>query len=202
MTPSAPREAQVPPAAHKSLGLNVLLDRVRGEQSFSILDLGPALEGNVRFWSQFSCRLYIGDFYRCYRERMAAVGPGKESVEAALSILLPFGDETVFNIILAWDLFNYFDLRELEALVQRLSRWCRPRTRLLALTSTQPDIPASPTIFKILNREQMIYETPTRTIRPCPRHQPRDIAKVMAGFTVAGSFLLHHGIQEYVFEFK
>jgi hypothetical protein len=156
----------------------------------------------VRFWSQFSCRLHIRDFYHGYQDRMAAVGPKKESEKEAFSALLPFPDETVFNIILAWDLFNYFDLRQLEMIVQRLSRWCRPRTRLFALTSSLPNIPASPTIFRILNREQMIYEMPTRTIRPCPRHQPRDIAKIMAGFTVAGSFLLHQGIQEYVFEFK
>jgi len=202
MTPSAPREARVPPAGHKSLGLNVLLDRVRGERSFSILDLGPALEGNLRFWSQFSCRLHIRDFYRGYREWQEAAGPNKEPEEAAFSALLPFNDETVFDIILAWDLFNYFDLRQLEALVQRLSRWCRPKTRLFALTSSQPHIPASPTIFKILDREQMISEIPTRAIRPGPRHQPGDITRLMARFTVAGSFLLHQGIQEYVFEFK
>jgi hypothetical protein len=202
MTPSAPRETEISPAVHKSLGLKALLDWMREDRDYSILDLSPALKANVRFWSQFSCRLHIRDFYRGYLECKAANGPKKESDEAAFFALPPFNDETVFDIILFWDLFNYFDLRQLEALVQRLSRWCRHRTRLFALTSSLPHIPASPTIFKILNREQMIYEIPTRTIRPCPRHQPRDIVKLMARFTIAGSFLLHHGIQEYVFAFK
>ena len=196
MTLSAPRETQVSPAVHKSLGLNVLLDLVRGDRSYSILDLGPALEANVRFWSQFSCWLHIRDFYRSYREWKAAFVPEEESA------LLPFSDETVFDIILAWDLFNYFDLRELEALVQRLSRWCRPGTRLFALISSLPKISVSPTMFRILNREQISYEIPTQDTRPCPRHQPGDIARLMARFTVISSFLLRHGIQEYVFAFK
>src|SRR5512136_2625838 len=184
MTPSAPRETQVSQAVYKSLGLSVLLDGVRGDRSYSILDLGPALEGNVRFWSQFSCRLHIHNFYRSYREWKAAAGPKAVSGEAGFSALLPFSDETAFDIILAWDIFNYFDLRELEALVQRLSGWCRPGTRLFALVSSQPNISVLPTIFRILNREKMIYEIPTRDTRPCPRHQPRDIARLMARFTV------------------
>jgi hypothetical protein len=202
MIPSAPRETQVSSAVQKSLGLNALLDPVRDDRSYSILDLGPALEANVRFWSQFSCRLHIRDFYRSYQEWKAAVVPEERSEEAAFSALLPFSDETVFDIILAWDLFNYLDLRELEALVQRLSRWCRPGTRLFALISSLPNISVSPTMFRILSREQMIYEIPTQDTRPCPRHQPRDITRLMARFTVSSAFLSHHGIREYVFAFK
>jgi len=202
MTPSAPRDTQVLPGVHKSLGLNALLDSIRGDRSYSILDIGPALEANVRFWSQFSCRLHVLDFYRSYRERKAAAVPEEASEEADFSPLLPFSDETAFDIILAWDIYNYFDLRELKALVQRLSRWCRPGTRLFALISSLPTISLAPTIFRILNREHLIYEIPTQETKPCPRHQPRDIVRLMEGFTVSSSYLLHHGIQEYIFVFK
>jgi hypothetical protein len=202
MTQSVPRESVVSPAVCNSLGLNALIDTVRSDRSYSILDLGPALEENVRFWSQFSCRLYIPDFYRSYRERKSTVVPKEKAEEAIFSALLPFSDETIFDIILVWDLFNYFELRELEVLIRRLSRWCRRGTRVFALISSLPNISASPTKFRILNREQMIHEIPTQETRPCPGHQPRDIAKLMARFTVSCSFLLRHGIQEYVFAFK
>ena len=202
MTPSDPRETVVSPTVCKSLGLNALLGTLQYDRTYSILDLGPALEDNVRFWSQFSCRLHIQDFYRSCREWKAAAKPREECEEAAFSVLLPFSDETVFDIILVWDLFNYFDLRELALLVQRLIRWCRPGTKLFALISILPDIPMSPTMFRILNREQIIHEIPTQETRPSPRHQPRDIVRLMTRFTVSSSFLLRHGIQEYVFEFK
>ena len=202
MTLSAPRETQALPGVHKSLGLNALLGPVRGDRSYSILDLGPALKANVRFWSQFSCRLHIHDFYRSYLEWKAAVVPEEESEEAAFSALLPFSDETVFDIILAWDIFNYFDLRELEALVQRLSRSSRPGTRFFALISSLPSISASPMIFRIINREKIFCETPTQDTRPCPRHEPRDIIRLMAPFQVSSSFLMRQGIREYVFTFS
>jgi hypothetical protein len=202
MTLSDPLETVVSPTVCKSLGLNALLDMVRDDRSYSILDLGPALEENLRFWSQFSCKLQIQDFYRSYREWKAAVEPEEESEEAAFSALLLFSNETVFDIILAWDLFNYFDLREVSVLIQRLSRWCRTGTRLFALISDLPNISVSPTKFRILNREQMIHEIPTQDTRPCPRHQPRDVARLMGRFTVSSSFLLRQGIQEYVFTFE
>jgi len=202
MTLSAARETRVSPAVCKSLGLHALLDRVRDDRSYSILDLGPALEANVRFWSQFSCWLNIHDFYRSFRQQKASAVPEEESKETTFSSLLDFSDEEVFDIILAWDLFNYLDLRELEALVQRLSRWCRRGTRLFALISSLPKIPASPMVFRILNCEQMIYEIPTQATRPCPRHLPRDIARLMGRFKVFRSFLSRHGIQEYVFAFE
>jgi hypothetical protein len=202
MTLSALPETRVSPVVHKSLGLQALLDLARDDQSYSILDLGPALEANVRFWSQFSCSLHIHDFYRSFREQKAAAVPEEESGEALFSALLAFGDEAVFDIILAWDLFNYLDLRELRALVQRLSRWCRPGTRLFALISALPKISASPMMFRILNRERMTYEMSTQAKRLCPCHLPRDIVRIMEPFKVYHSFLLRHGIQEYVFTFE
>jgi len=203
MALSAPQETLISPDVCKSLGLNALLETVRDDRSYSILDLGPALGDNVRFWSQFSCWLHIQGFYRSYRDWKAEGKPEEEEgEEAAFSALLSFSDETVFDIILAWDLFNYFDLRELGVLVHRLSRWCRPGTKLFALISSLPNISVSPTMFKILNREEMIHEVPTRETRPCPRHQPRDIARVMGRFNVSCSFLLRQGIQEYVFTFE
>jgi hypothetical protein len=202
MTPSPAQVAPVYPAVHKSLGLNVLLDSVRGNQSYSILDLGPALDANVRFWSRFSCRLYIQDFYRCYREGKAALAaPPAGSEGACFSGLLPFSDGTVFDIILAWDIFNYFDLRELKALVQRLSRFSRPRTRFFALLSSLPDIPASPMRFRIINRQNVTCEIQTRETRPGPGYEPRDIVRLMAPFRVSSSFLMRQGIREYVFAF-
>lgn len=202
MTPSDPRETMVSPTVCRSLGLNALLDTVQGDRTFSILDLGPALDDNVQFWSQFSCRLYIQDLYRSYQKWKTAAEPDEECGKEAFSALLPFSDETFFDIILVWDLFNYFDLRELAVLVQRLSRWCRSGTRLFAMISILPDISVSPTMFRILNREQMIHEIPTPETRPSPRHQPRDIVRLMARFALSCSFLLRHGIQEYVFVFK
>ena len=202
MTLNATRETQASPAVFKSLGLKALLGQMRDDRTYSILDLGPAFPENVRFWSQFSCRLEILDFHRSLREWKAAAPPEERTAEAAFTALLPSAEETAFDIILAWDFFNYFDLKALEALIRRLSLGCRPGTRLFTMVSDLPVIPASPLAFKIVSREELACETRSAETRPCPRHQPRDIARLMAGFTDCCSFLLRHGIREYVFAFK
>lgn len=200
MTTIARQNSQHEPVVYKSLGLSALLGQLQSDYKYSILDLGQALGANVEFWSRFQCRLYIEDFYRGYSARIA-LGP-EDSRETILAELLPFSQETCFDIILAWDLFNYLDPEELEALIGRLSSWCRQGTLLFALISSQPRIPAQPTVFRIVDCEQMIYETHTQEMRPCPRHQPRDLARLMARFAVSSSFLLRHGVQEYVFVYK
>lgn len=198
----APGDPQASPPVYNSLGLRALLDRIRDDRSYTILDLGPALEANVRFWSEFSCRLHIHDLYGRFREKKVAVRPGEEFGEATISALLDFSDETVFDIVLAWDLFNYLDLRELEAFVQKLGRWCRRGTRLFALVSSLPRISAVPLRIRILSHEQLTCELSSERTRPCPRHSPRDITRAMGRFTVSRSFLSRHGIQEYIFTFE
>jgi 2-polyprenyl-3-methyl-5-hydroxy-6-metoxy-1,4-benzoquinol methylase len=185
------------PAVYKSLGLSTLLRFLRDDRKPTILDLGPALGANVEFWSRHQCRLHIEDFYRDFIAR--ASNENEESKASIFADLLAFNEELSFDIVLTWDLFNYLDLAQLEGLVRHVSRFCKPGAALFALISSQPDIPDQPTVFRILDTERMVYETRTQITRPCPRHQPREVAKAMGLFQVSSSFLLRNGIQEYVF---
>ncbi len=186
-------------SAHKSLGLTTLLRLLREDREAAILDLGPALGANVEFWSRYQSRLYIQDFYRGYARRIAELpdAPGEEIIPG----LIQLGNGTTFDIVLAWDLFNYLSLEALETLMRCLSRYCRPGTALFALISSQPQISATPTHFRILDMETLDYEATSHETRPCSRHQPRDLTKVMGRFRVSSSFLLRNGVQEYVFVF-
>ncbi len=199
MTRISLEDLQLSPAAYQSLGLNALLRPLQSDRKYRILDLGPALGANVAFWSQFYCRLTLDDFYSDYRARMDS--EPEASRERLIADLLSFDNQTVFDVILVWDLFNYLDPDELLMLVRQLSRWCRKGTVLFALISSLPNIPAKPTLFRILDRERITYQVRTREMRPCARHQPRDVARLLAGFEVSCSFLLRNGTQEYVFTY-
>jgi len=188
------------PPEHKSLGFGALLGLLQNDRKISILDLGQGLGTNIDFWSQFPCRISIADFYRGYQAKLAAEPEMPRSM--AMAEALPYDGQTSFDVVLSWDLFNYFDLEELEMLVKLLCRWCRPGTLIFGLISFQPQIPNQPVVYKILDNERILYQMNTPEMRPCPRHQPRDVARLMAQFRVAGSFLLRHGIQEYVWAYK
>jgi hypothetical protein len=200
MTWMAPQNTLTESTEYKSLGLNALLDFVRESGKYAILDMGQALGVNVDFWSRYPCRLYIEDFYRSYREVQAARSEGANTVVLPDPLFLSAG--TVFDFILAWDLLNYLSLEEIDALIGRLRPYCRPGTFLFTLVSTQAEIPAEPSIFRIIDRERMAYESRAHKTRPSPRYHPKDLARRLAPFEVSSSFLLRNGIQEYVFVYK
>ncbi len=200
MTRKNPPDPHPQTAAHKSLGLNTTLRLLREDRDVSILDLGPALGANVEFWSRYQSRLYIQDFYRGYT-RGSAENPDAPGSDI-ISSLLELSNETTFDVVLAWDLFNYLSLEALETLIRSLSPHCRPGTALFALISSQAQISATPTLFRIMDMESLGYEPTSQETRQCSRHQPRDLAKVMGRFQVSSSFLLRNGVQEYVFVFS
>jgi hypothetical protein len=185
------------PAIYKSLGLNVLVNLMQASAKPEVLDLGPALGANVDFWSRNPCRLHIRDLHRAFAAPDA--GEMEKGLDESFGGLLTFEAGARFDMILAWDLFNYLEQEAISALMGRLSVWCKTGTLAFALVYSQPQIPAEPTLFRIIDSERISYETRTAQMRSCPRHQPRDLARLLAGFDISHSFLLRNGIQEFIF---
>lgn len=184
---------------HKSLAVQALLDELRGEGGRRVLDLGAASGVNVEFLSQFASRIQIEDLYGS----LTAAGFPRESAEgdetAPFAALLPFPEGTLFDIVLVWDLFDYLDRANIVALVRHLYAHCDRGAYLLALCSTLKEIPMQPIRFRLVDRHALRYERESEGMRPAPRYTPRDFTHMLAGFRVQHSFLLKHGVQEYLF---
>lgn len=185
---------------YKSHGLNVLVSLVPASAKFVVLDLGTALRANVDFWSRYPCQLFIHDLYRDYAAGdLSRTEKGRDDF---FGELLSFEAGIRFDIILAWDLLNYLEQEDISAVMRRLMHWCKAGTLVFALVSSQPQIPAEPTLFRIIDSEQITYESFAPQMRPCPHHQPRDLARLFSGFDISHSFLLRNGIQEFLFTCK
>ncbi len=192
-------DSPLEPEASASLALNVLYDQLRHQRKYHILDLGPALGGNVDFFSQFSCKVYIEDFYRTLTSFDFFSPEDGFSYQAVFEYLLPYRKNTRFDIILTWDIFNYLERDEFQALIAHLSHFCHKGTLLFALISTSKLIPEKPTTFKILDQKRLIYETNSSVLRQCPTYQQTDLNELMPDFRVRNSFLLRNGFKEYLF---
>jgi hypothetical protein len=227
-TPPPPTTAAA--ETYRSLGLASLIAGFAGRPRPQVLDLGPAVGGNVEFLSRFGCKLYIEDLYpalvplqatapdrstpgaatvatidrtavREARETWEAQKPGHEEPGLAGSFaeLLRFPDDTRFDAVLIWDLVNYLERREVAALARRLARFCRPGALLFALISILKQIPDEPVRFRILDHEHLAYEPRSAALRPCPRYAPAELNELLRGFRLDRSFLMRHGMQEYLF---
>jgi hypothetical protein len=133
------------------------------------------------------------------RHEREAVEGELPDVASRLGDLLTFPADTEFDAVLAWDLLNYLDRREVAALARRLAPLCRPGALLFALVSILKQAPAEPLRFRILDGEHLSYEARTAVERPCPRYAPAELAELLRGFRLDRSYLMRHGVQEYLF---
>ncbi|MDX1382052.1 MAG: class I SAM-dependent methyltransferase [Thermoanaerobaculia bacterium] len=190
------------PDDYSSFVLPELLGTLVPPPKRTVLDLGPASGDNVEqvaAYAKHCCKLYIANFF----EDLSEAGPGARRNAAAFSAvcerLLDFPGETRFDLIFAWDLFNYLDLSEVEILARKLGRYSKPGTRLMAMVSIYQKIPDRPFRFSIRGGDSLRYETVSRGLRDCPRHKEVDLVRRMGGFQVERAMLLRNGVQEYSF---
>ena len=190
-------ESPPEPEASSSLALKVLYDQLRHQRKYHVLDLGPALGANVDFFSQFSCKVYIEDFYRTLSS-FDYLSEDELSYQAVFEYLLPYEKNTRFDIILGWDLFNYLERDELQSLILHLGHFCHKGTLLFALISTSQYLPEKPTTFQIVNHDRLLYQTNSTVLRECPKYQQTDLNQLLPNFRVSNPFLLRNGFKEYL----
>ena len=190
------------PTEHISLVLNVVYHQLHPERKYHILDLGAASGSNVDFFSQFRCKIHIEDLYQTLSSFDFLSPEDGFSYDVVYDYLLPYGRNTSFDLIFAWDLFNYMEEAEVHHLVLYLGKFCRTGTLLFSLISTSKHIPESPTKFKILDQEHLQYEISSPVLRPGPRYQQTDLTRLMPHFRICNSFLLRNGFKEYLFSYE
>jgi SAM-dependent methyltransferase len=186
------------PDVHRSLALAALFEGIRGRNKVNVLDLGSAVGSNVEFLSQYGCKLFIEDLYAALSSRTSVGEEGDLAGPDFFSEFLSLPEDTRFDVILSWDLFNYLHRKELVAFSEQLRRYSHKGTLLLSLVSYHKTIPAQPYRFRIKDEQHLIYERRTGADRPSPRLAPAEVTGLLKGFRVDRSFLLKHGIQEYL----
>jgi hypothetical protein len=195
------KKSQPEPVLNTSLGLQALCRRLQNTEAFSILDLGPVRSGNVDFWSRFRPFLFIADL-RSSLPLPPSPSDESEFVAPDWDTLLGLPENQNYDVILAWDLFNYMELPAVSSLIAYLKRFCRPGAICLVLIFDQKEMPDKITVYQIADDSHLRYEYGSMDRRACPRHQPRALAGVMSPFNVSDSFRLRNSVVEFLFEYE
>jgi len=143
MIEEAPPEPSGPKIEiYSSPGLEEALAGIPADGSCKVLDLGPSVAANVEFVSAFASYLQVIDAI----DR----GPSASGTELGgfgrLSAVNALVDEhrRSFQLVLAWDVFNYLSAEQAERLNQSVAELCLPGARLHAIffaTDTMPAVP-------------------------------------------------------------
>jgi len=73
---------------------------------------------------------------------------------------------------------------------------------VFALVSFQRAIPARPRRFTIVEPSSLLYESSTAAMASAPLYEERELARVLPDFRVEASYILRHGMKEYLLTFE
>jgi hypothetical protein len=181
---------------YSSPGLEEALRGVPDGDTCKVLDLGPAVSDNVEFVSTFASYLQIVDVIS--RDPAADVAEG--GGVGRLSSLRDLAEEhrRSFHLVLAWDVLNYLSTEQAERMIASVADLCHPGARLHAIVFSTDTMAAVPNRYRILDSSRLEYEPGTTDLRGVPSLPPSAVEKLLKGFRIEHSFVLQHGVHEYV----
>lgn len=199
---AAPQGAAERPAEMvcNTLAMDVLAKHVHGRRDCCVLDVGRGFGANIEYFSRFATRICVEDLYPTLSALGEPISGEHRSYCPLYDQLLPWRGQLTFDAIFLWNLLDYLDRDDIRRLAAHLATLSRRGTLIYAMISIRPKIPATPTNFKIVDDQNLIYQPTTAIQRDCPRHTQVKLLEWMPAFRVKRSFLLRNGIQEYLLE--
>jgi hypothetical protein len=97
-----------------------------------------------------------------------------------------------------WDVLNYLSLDQIERMLRSVAELCLPNARLHAIVFATDTMAAIPNRYRIINSARLAYEPATTELQGAPNLPPAAVGKLLSGFRVEHSFVLQHGVHEYV----
>lgn len=214
--PEPPRETG---GEQRTLALAPLLDWLAHRRNARVVDLGAAHGENLTFFSRYGCRLEFLDLYEQLRE-VGQTSPGAEQertrrlVERALDLGAPQASERgaqdpvatgasrqreSIDLVLFWDLVNYLTPPQIAGVNRAISPLLASGSRAFLLLSHSPQLPLHPRRLRIAGADRLVWEGDAAAPpRPCPQYSEHQLHKMFPDFTVERSFLMRHGVREYL----
>jgi hypothetical protein len=193
----APFESEGPQTeTFSSPGLVEALRGFADEGDCRVLDLGSAVSANVEYLSPFASKIQIVDAI----ERDLRTDPAEGTGVCRLSSLRSLIDEhrKSFNLVLLWDVLNYLTPEQTERVITVVAELCLPSARLHAIIFATETMPEMPNRYRIIDGGRLAYEPTSTFLRGAPNLPPAIVEKLLKGFRIEHSFVLRHGVHEYV----
>jgi len=191
-------QEESPLEIHRSPILKLLSRKLEEDRRFEILDLGPALNENIGYFSQYRCKVHIDDFYSSFRDFDFFAPADEGSLDNLFSYLLPLPADARFDIVFLWDILNYMKLEECGYLFDHIQKHSRPGTAVFAMIYTRREMPEVPISFRIADNGRIHYDSNSSITKTCPRHEGPSLEEKLGRFRITNSYLLRNGFKEYL----
>lgn len=186
---------------HRSPGITAIYNELKSSKRNSILDLGSASRDNFQFFSTLSCHIHFEGIDGFLADCGEAWASGEALRTALNDYLSTFDNAKQFDIILAWDIFNYLDRDTLHWLMSRLNQHCHANTLLHMIKYVGRNLPAMPRQYQILDQYR-IKTASSRVLcsRPFANIDTTATLKSMPGYVMEQTFIQHDGMAQDITE--
>lgn len=180
-----------------------LLNNLSPENFYQVLDVLPASQGIIDYFSDVHCKLYLpGCSRQLYSLAQQQTEPEENpDYDVARLLGLEGTAGTSLDLILLWDLPNYLENGVLRALIEYLSGYTAKRAVLHCYIHTRQTMPAQPGRFSLQADDSLWVEYDDGSCA-CPLYYQQMLNKLFYPFRVERSILLASGLQEYLFALK
>lgn len=149
-------EAPIEGTGGRFTSLSSILGHLDVEGPFTVMDVGPGLPGTVRFFNQFSCRLYFLDLFD--KPPDAGRAPLKE---------IPAGER--FDVCLLWDYLNFLDREHFTPFVRALRSFLHDGTLIHLFLAYSSSLPLRRMRYGVDERGSISLEPDDGALVPHPR---------------------------------
>lgn len=175
-------------------------------QNRTLLDLGPKRTLNYDFWKKDYQTVAATDLQPLLSRYFKTPGTERGNY-LKQGRFLDFDADRKFDVIVAWDLFNYCPEPLLKELGRRIVRHCKDGTHLIVMSYSGKTMPAVPQFFLVDDKGVGFAKQGEQKIRDNSRKLTSSlILKSLPGFYVEKTFAFRRGMQkgmnEYLFVFK
>jgi hypothetical protein len=187
------------PPPFRSWALADVLRRREADRRWRVLDLGSASHNNMTFFVGRGASYVVEALYATTVSCRHG-GRFDAGCMRGLPDLLQFSEDTRFDAILAWDLFDYLGAPGLAVLGERLAPHCHPRTLLHAMVAREGRLPAQPARWEIVDDHTIRHWPVDGPLLEAVRLTDASLQRALGAFRVDRSYLLQNGLQEFLLE--
>ncbi len=193
----ASEEAQDPRRrVHSAPGFEVATGALDTGSRCKVLDLGSALPENVEYLAGFASYVQIIDWCSWGSSNHQIEASGYERLNTLQNLLAEHRKS--FDLVLLWDLLNYLPVDRARRVIRSVAELCRPGARIHAIVYAIDTMPELPNRYRVVTGDRLAYELQTSELRGAPKLPPATVEKLLEGFGVEHSFVLQHGVHEFV----
>ena len=166
-----------------------LFEHIDEDERLTILDVGPAQQATVDFFSRYRCQLHVADLFSELPIN-APIADTDPTLAQQFEQTLSFPEDTQFDICLFWDLFNVMSSEAIAAFLNALRPYLHTQSVAHGFAVHNLKTPQSNLLYSIQSPDLLGMKTRLSALPGYAPHNQSQLKTLLDCFSFERSVLL------------